>query len=56
MNPLYLNLFVAAFIYIITPGPVFLAIITLVSEKGRLQGIKLVSGAIFGCMLWCWRV
>ena len=52
MNELYLSLFVAAVIYIITPGPVFLAIITLVSDRGRFEGLKLISGAIFGCMVW----
>lgn len=40
------------FFYIVTPGPVFLSIVTIVSEKNRLQALKLVSGAILGCMVW----
>ena len=47
-----LALLFAGFVYIVTPGPVFLAIISLVSDKGKTTGFKFVTGAIFGCMVW----
>jgi threonine/homoserine/homoserine lactone efflux protein len=50
--PYELALLLASFVYIVTPGPVFLAIISLVSEKGKNAGFKFVSGAILGCMVW----
>ena len=49
---LYWSLFLAGFISWMTPGPVFLATVNLVSTRGRLQGLKLASGAIIGDMLW----
>ena len=42
----------AGFLYITTPGPVFLATITTISEKGIPAAIKLMSGAIVGCAFW----
>jgi threonine/homoserine/homoserine lactone efflux protein len=42
----------AGFIYIVTPGPVFLAIISLVSEQGARAGVRFYSGAISGCLIW----
>lgn len=48
----FLKIVLAGFVYIVTPGPVFLSIISLVSEQGRIQGLKLISGAIIGCMIW----
>jgi threonine/homoserine/homoserine lactone efflux protein len=47
-----LGLLFAGFVYIVTPGPVFLAIISLVSDKGKSIGFRFVAGAIFGCMVW----
>jgi threonine/homoserine/homoserine lactone efflux protein len=52
MMPIELSLYVAGFIYIVTPGPVFLAILCLVAEKGFKEGLKFISGAIIGCIFW----
>ena len=49
---LYFNLFLAGFIMIMTPGPVFVANIALISQKGRIEGAKLMAGATIGDMLW----
>ncbi len=46
------TLFLAGFIYLITPGPVFISILSLVSSRGRITGTKLVFGAFFGCIMW----
>lgn len=44
--------FLAGFIYIIAPGPVFLALVGTVAEKGHPSGIRLVSGSIIGDLFW----
>lgn len=49
---LYISLFIAGFILILTPGPVFMANITLIAEKGRMESVKLSSGALFGDAFW----
>ncbi len=49
---LYISLFIAGFILILTPGPVFMANITLVAQKGRLEALKLSSGALLGDLFW----
>ncbi|MEM8833147.1 MAG: LysE family transporter [Pseudomonadota bacterium] len=46
------NLFLAGVIIILTPGPVFVASISLISERGRLEGLKLISGALIGDAFW----
>jgi threonine efflux protein len=48
----FLNIFLAGFIYIFTPGPVFLSIFALVSEQGRVKGYQLISGSMIGTSLW----
>jgi len=50
--PFQIALVLAGVLYIITPGPVFLAIISLVSEQNRKAGLKFIFGAIFGCAIW----
>jgi len=49
---LALSLFIAGVIIIITPGPVFVASISLISERGRLEGLKLILGALMGDAFW----
>ena len=49
---LYFNLFLAGFLMLLTPGPVFVANIALISQEGRLKGLQLMSGAIIGDILW----
>lgn len=52
MDHFFYSIVFAGFIYVVTPGPVFLAIITIVSEQNRFAAAKLVSGSIFGCFVW----
>jgi len=49
---LYLNLFLAGYLIILTPGPVFVANLSLISREGRFKGLQLMSGALIGDMLW----
>ena len=49
---LYISLFIAGVIIIITPGPFFVASISLISERGRIEGLKLISGALLGDAFW----
>ncbi len=44
--------FIAGFVYIVSPGPVFLAILSIVSEKGRRSGVSFAAGAFFGDIVW----
>jgi threonine/homoserine/homoserine lactone efflux protein len=42
----------AGFIYIVTPGPAFLALFALVASEGRGAGIRFVGGHLVGDILW----
>jgi threonine/homoserine/homoserine lactone efflux protein len=42
----------AGFIYIVTPGPAFLALFALVAAEGRGAGIRFVGGHLVGDVLW----
>lgn len=53
---LYLNVFFAAYIILLTPGPVFLANLSLISTEGRLKGLQLMSGAFIGDAMWLFLV
>lgn len=46
------QLLLAGFIYVITPGPGFAAILCLVPEQGRKAGFQFVSGMMAGSMAW----
>jgi len=48
----YFEVLLAGFIYIFTPGPIFLSIFALVTEQGRLKGYQLISGSMIGTALW----
>jgi threonine/homoserine/homoserine lactone efflux protein len=50
--PYQIALVFAGFVYIVTPGPVFLSILSFVPEKGRIEGVKFTFGAIFGGSMW----
>ncbi len=52
MTPLYFNLFLAGYLMLLTPGPIFVANLSLISREGRLKGFQLMSGALIGDMLW----
>jgi threonine/homoserine/homoserine lactone efflux protein len=43
---------VAAYLYVISPGPAFLALFTLAASKGRAPGAKFVCGHLVGDVTW----
>lgn len=53
---LYFNLFLAGFLILLTPGPVFVANLSLISTQGRLKGFQFMSGAFIGDALWFFLV
>ena len=42
----------AAFLYVISPGPAFLALFTLAASKGRAPAAKFVCGHLVGDVTW----
>ena len=42
----------AAYLYVISPGPAFLALFTLAASKGRKQGAKFLCGHLVGDVTW----
>jgi threonine/homoserine/homoserine lactone efflux protein len=42
----------AAYLYVISPGPAFLALFTLAASKGRAPGAKFLSGHLVGDVTW----
>jgi threonine/homoserine/homoserine lactone efflux protein len=44
--------FLAGFIYIVTPGPAFLALFALVAAQGRGAGVRFVGGHLVGDVVW----
>jgi threonine/homoserine/homoserine lactone efflux protein len=42
----------AAYLYVISPGPAFLALFTLSASKGRKPGAKFVCGHLVGDVTW----
>lgn len=53
---LYFNIFMAGFLILLTPGPVFVANLSLISTQGRFKGLQLMSGALIGDALWFFLV
>jgi threonine/homoserine/homoserine lactone efflux protein len=49
---IYLATAAAAFLYVISPGPAFLALFTLAAAKGRKTGAWFVSGHLVGDVCW----
>ena len=42
----------AAFLYVISPGPAFLALFTLAASKGRGPGARFIAGHLVGDVTW----
>jgi threonine/homoserine/homoserine lactone efflux protein len=42
----------AAYLYVISPGPAFLALFTLSASKGRMPGAKFIGGHLVGDVTW----
>ena len=49
---IYLATTLAAFLYVISPGPAFLALFTLAASKGRAAGAWFVTGHLVGDITW----
>src|SRR5258708_1854874 len=49
---IYLATTAAAFLYVVSPGPAFLALFTLAASKGRAAGAWFVSGHLVGDITW----
>jgi threonine/homoserine/homoserine lactone efflux protein len=49
---IYLATAAAAFLYVISPGPAFLALFTLAAAKGRKAGAWFISGHLVGDISW----
>jgi threonine/homoserine/homoserine lactone efflux protein len=49
---IYLATAAAAFLYVISPGPAFLALFTLAASKGRVAGAWFISGHLVGDICW----
>ncbi len=43
---------IAAFLYVVSPGPAFLALFTLAASRGRLAGAKFICGHLVGDVSW----
>jgi threonine/homoserine/homoserine lactone efflux protein len=48
----YLATAAAAFLYVASPGPAFLALFTLAAAKGRAAGAWFISGHLVGDLTW----
>ncbi len=42
----------AAFLYVVTPGPAFLALFTLAASRGRVSGAWFITGHLVGDVTW----
>ena len=43
---------VAAYLYVVTPGPAFLALFTLAASRGRVSGAWFIIGHLIGDVTW----
>jgi threonine/homoserine/homoserine lactone efflux protein len=43
---------VAAYLYVVTPGPAFLALFTLAASRGRRSGAYFICGHLIGDVVW----
>src|SRR5215472_9876594 len=43
---------VAAYLYVVSPGPAFLALFTLAASRGRVAGAWFISGHLVGDVTW----
>jgi len=42
----------AAYLYVVTPGPAFLALFTLAASRGRVSGAWFITGHLVGDVTW----
>src|SRR5262245_42254704 len=42
----------AAYLYVVTPGPAFLALFTLAASRGRAIGAYFICGHLIGDVVW----
>jgi threonine/homoserine/homoserine lactone efflux protein len=43
---------IAAYLYVVTPGPAFLALFTLTASRGRVSGAYFICGHLIGDVVW----
>ena len=43
---------IAAYLYVVTPGPAFLALFTLAASRGRASGASFITGHLVGDVTW----
>jgi len=43
---------IAAYLYVVTPGPAFLALFTLAASRGRRSGAYFICGHLIGDVVW----
>jgi threonine/homoserine/homoserine lactone efflux protein len=43
---------IAAYLYVVTPGPAFLALFTLAASRGRVSGAWFIVGHLIGDVVW----
>ncbi len=43
---------IAAYLYVVTPGPAFLALFTLAASRGRVSGAYFICGHLVGDVVW----
>ena len=43
---------IAAYLYVVTPGPAFLALFTLAASRGRVSGAWFITGHLVGDVTW----
>ncbi len=49
---LYVSAFTAAFLYVVIPGPAFLALLRIGAGQGRAAGLRFIAGHFAGDILW----
>lgn len=52
MTQFELSVILSGLLYILTPGPVFLSILTLVAERGRFMAVRFLTGSWLGTSFW----
>jgi threonine/homoserine/homoserine lactone efflux protein len=43
---------IAAYLYVVTPGPAFIALFTLAASRGRISGAWFITGHLVGDVTW----
>ena len=52
MTQFELSVILSGLLYILTPGPIFLSLLTLVAERGRFMAVRFLTGSLIGTSFW----